>query len=132
MNILVDTSVWSLALRKNGPAEHPAVKKLATLLKRNEDIVLIGVVLQEILQAFRHESTFKKVARYLAPVALLPLGRNTFGAAATLHRKCAAHGVSATTIDCLIAAAAVEHQCGLLTADNDFAHIARHIKLELV
>ena len=65
MKYLVDTSVWSLALRKNGPASHVAIDKLTLLLEEHQDIVMIGVILQEILQGFRQEATFIKVASYL-------------------------------------------------------------------
>ena len=131
MKTLVDTSVWSLALRKKGPTNDRTVGILAALLNGNEDIVLIGIILQEILQAFRSDSTVKRVAQYLAPVPLLPLDRSDFVNAATLHRKCASKGIAASTVDCLIATAAINHQCVLLTADKDFARIAQHCKLKL-
>jgi predicted nucleic acid-binding protein len=51
--------------------------------------------------------------------------------AARIHRQCAARGVAATTVDCQIAAAASAHRCHLLTADKDFAHIARLFPLKL-
>jgi uncharacterized protein (DUF433 family) len=53
MRVLVDTSVWSLALRKKGPSAHSTVEKLTSLLQEDEDVVLTGMILQEILQAFR-------------------------------------------------------------------------------
>jgi len=45
MRVLVDTSVWSLALRKKGPVDHPAVRALSSLLLAGEDVFLVGVVL---------------------------------------------------------------------------------------
>ena len=52
-------------------------------------------------------------------------------AAAGIHRACAQHGVSASTIDCQIAAAAIRCDCALLSADKDFERIARHCGLLL-
>ena len=95
MSVLVDTSVWSLALRRKGP------------------------------------TAFSKVARHLDPFPLLDLGRRDFVAAASLHRVCASTGVSASTADCQIAAAAIRHECLLLTADRDFDRIARLSPLKL-
>ncbi len=129
--MLVDTSVWSLALRKKGPADHPDVTRLAELLRDGEDVYLTGTILQEILQAFRTESTFRRVARYLEPFPLLPLERSGHVAAAGIHRACAEKGVTASTIDCQIAAAAIQNDCALLSADRDFERIARHCKLVL-
>jgi len=131
VRVLVDTSVWSLALRKDRPADHPAVKKLSTLLEDKEDVHLIGLILQEILQAFRSERVFGKVAEYLEPVPLLHFQRDDYVAAARLHRVCAAKGVSATTADCQVATAAIRHDCLLLTSDRDFELIARHSSLKL-
>jgi predicted nucleic acid-binding protein len=79
MKVLVDTSVWSLAFRKAGPADHPTVKKLARLLEDGEELFLAGVILQEILQAFRSEVTVRRVERYLEPFPLLSQERQGFG-----------------------------------------------------
>ena len=54
MTFLVDTSVWSLSLRKDGPTTHPAVEKLQRLIVDAQHIVLLGIILQEILQGFKH------------------------------------------------------------------------------
>jgi predicted nucleic acid-binding protein len=127
----VDTSVWSLALRKKGPVDHPAVRGLSSLLETNEDVVLTGVILQEVLQAFRSETTFRAVVRHLSPFPLLRLGRTDYVEAAALHRRCAEKGVAVSTVDCQIAAAAIRHGCRLLTADADFQRIARLSDLAL-
>ena len=131
MRVLVDTSVWSLALRKKGPVDHPAVRGLSSLLEANEDVVLTGIILQEVLQAFRSETTFRTVARHLAPFPLLRLDRADYVGAAALHRRCAGKGVAVSTADCQIAAAAIRHGCRLLTADADLERIARLSDLAL-
>ena len=131
MRVLVDTSVWSLSLRKGGPAKHPAVEKLAALLRANEDVVLTGLILQEILQGFRSDVAFRNVLRHLEPFPLLELDRRSCVAAASLHRRCAARGVSVTTVDCQIATAAIHYDCVLLSADRDFERIARLSDLKL-
>lgn len=132
MRVLVDTSVWALALRRGGPADHRAVRALVALLAGGEDLVLIGIILQEVLQGFRSEATAKRLEERLRPFPLLALERSDYVVAARLRRSCLTKGVSASTIDCLIASAAIAHGCSLLTADDDFGHIARHTDLELV
>jgi predicted nucleic acid-binding protein len=132
VRVLVDTSVWSLSLRRGGPVDHAAVGKLARLLEAGEDVFLTGLILQEILQAFRTEVALRKVARYLEPFDLLDLDRDDYLAAARLHRSCAGKGVSASTSDCQIAAAAIRKRCLLLTSDRDFERIARLSDLELL
>jgi predicted nucleic acid-binding protein len=132
MRVLVDTSVWSLALRKKGPTDHPSVRALSSLLLAGEDVFLVGLVLQEVLQAFRSEKQFQTIAMHLEPFALLPLERSDFVAAASLHRRCAAKGLTASTVDCQIATASMRHNCRLLTADEDFKRIARVSDLKLL
>lgn len=131
MKVLVDTSVWSRSLRRGGPADDPVVRKLGALLRGQEDVVLTGPILQEILQAFRDEATVQRVTATLEPFALLEQTRHHYVAAARLHRRCASRGIAATTIDCQIAVAAIEHECLLLTADADFQRIAEQAPLRL-
>lgn len=132
MTVLVDTSVWSLSLRKDGPADHSAVKTLQRLLIDGQSLVLIGLILQEILQGFKHEQTFRQVTTYLDAFPLLSLTRNDFIAAATLRRQAASKGLNLSTPDCQIAAAAINHHCHLLTTDKDFVHLAQWVPLHLL
>ena len=131
MMVLVDTSVWSLSLRRNAPAKSGAAQKLAALLEDDQDLVLTAVILQEVLQAFRSDSTFRRVAAHLKPFPLLEITRSVCVRASRLHRKCASRGIAATTADCQIAAAAIEHGCLLLTADRDFERVAALSPLRL-
>lgn len=53
MSVLVDTSVWSLALRRKSPSEDfPAIGCLQQLIT-NDQVVLLGVIRQEILSGRR-------------------------------------------------------------------------------
>jgi len=113
-----------LSLRTDGPANHPAVEKLQSVLLDTQNIVLIGIVLQEILQGFKHEGTFTKVTTYLDAFPLLSLSRRDFVAAAKLRRQAAAQGLTLSTPDCQIAAAASQHHCNLLTLPIRF--VANH------
>jgi predicted nucleic acid-binding protein len=130
MRVLVDTCVWSLAFRRGGPA-HPAAERLAALLAGDDEVVLTGTILQEVLQAFRDATVARRVAPHLEDLPLLPLRRELFVEAAALHRACAARGLGATTVDCQIAAAAIAYRCQLLTTDRDFERIAELSALRL-
>ena len=132
MTVLVDTSVWSLSLRKDGPAKHPAVEKLQALILDTQHVVLTGIILQEILQGFRQEGTFTTVLAYFEAFPLLSLTRHDFIAAATLRRQATTKGLTLSTPDCQIAAAAINHICHLLTTDNDFSSIAKWAPLQLL
>lgn len=131
MSVLVDTSVWSLALRRDGLADHPAVEQLSDLLDSGEDLFLTGLILQEILQAFRSEAVATQVAYHLEPFPLLPIEPEACLAAARLYRRCKEQGLGASTIDCHIAASAITNDCQLLTTDRDFQRLVRICPLEL-
>jgi predicted nucleic acid-binding protein len=132
VRVLVDTSVWSLALRKGGPTDHPAVSKLTWLLREGEDVFLLGIILQEVLQGFRDPQTARRLSRHLEPFPLLQLERRHYVRAARLRSRCLAAGVTSSTVDALIASAAIAHRCRLLTTDEDFAHIAGVSSLALL
>jgi hypothetical protein len=130
--ILVDSSVWSLAFRRAGPSDHPVVRNLQVLLEDQQIIVLVGIVLLEVLQGFRDNQTFDRYERALQPFPLLDLSRSDYLAAASIRRRCRTKGVSVSTTDAVVAAAAIEHDCYLLSADEDFRLIARHTPLVLL
>ena len=95
-------------------------------------VVLLGVVLQEILQAFRSERDLLRAADALAPFPLLQLSRSDYVEAARVYQCCRSAGIAASTTDCQIAAAAATNRCGLLSTDDDFRRIAQAYPLEVV
>ena len=130
MSVLVDTSVWSLALRRDAPTPAREVDALASAVERG-DVCLTGAILQEVLQGFPSLERTRRLVSYLAPFPLLDVHRGDFVLAAEIRNKCRAKGLAVTTIDAQIAAAAINHRCPLLTADRDFEAIARHFPLRL-
>ena len=52
MKLLVDTSVWSLALRRDCPPDAPEVRRLSAALEGGDDLFTTGLVMQELLQGF--------------------------------------------------------------------------------
>lgn len=129
---MVDTSVWSLALRRNGGAVHPEVKKLKNLILDGEQLFIIGLILQEILQGISRSDKFEKLKDYLSAFPILRLDREDYIIAAQFRNQCRSKGVQAGTIDFLIASTAITHNCHLFTTDNDFQYIARYSNLMLL
>ena len=130
MSILVDTSVWALALRRDAPADAPAIDTLRRSIERGE-VVLIGSVLQEVLQGFRDAARARRLANDLAQFPLIALSRGDYVLAADVRNTCRSKGVQIGTIDAQIAAAALNHRCTLLTTDADFERVARHFPLKI-
>ncbi|HET6584353.1 MAG TPA: PIN domain-containing protein [Nannocystaceae bacterium] len=131
MSLLVDTSVWSLAFRREPASKHAAVVRLRDALAHDEELYTTGLVLQELLQGLKGpRQRTSLIARFDALPFIVPT-REDHIAAATLRNKCRTRGVQLGTIDALLAQLCVDRELGLLTSDRDFAHAARHIPLTL-
>jgi predicted nucleic acid-binding protein len=130
VSVLVDTSVWSLALRRDRPPASREVEALRAAVERG-DVCLTGLILQEVLQGFPSAGRTRRLAEHLAPFPILALHRGDYVYAAEIRNKCRAKGLTVSTVDAQIAAAAINHRCRLLTADRDFDAIARHFPLRL-
>ena len=48
----MDTSVWSLALRRDAPPDVAEVRRLKDALSADEPVLSTGIVLQELLQGY--------------------------------------------------------------------------------
>ena len=131
MRILVDTSVWSLALRRPSGAVNEEAILLKTIIEQGEDIYLLGIILQEVLQGVRNSKDFLALKEYFKAFPLIDLTREDYVKAAELRNQLIVKGRQASTIDVLIASAAISHRCHLFTADKHFTHIAEHSELKL-
>ena len=130
MNLVVDTSVWSLVLRRPQVEEtHPFVQAFRTHINQEDGVFLIGNILQELLDGVKNQRTFDNLVRILQPFPLLAVTRDTYIAASQLRITCRSKGIQAGPVDCLIAAACLEHGFPLLTTDRDFSYIANHSDL---
>ena len=124
MNFLVDTSVWSLALRRDAPGDIPEVDVLATALAQGDMIFTTGLILQELLQGFRGPKAGDAiVARFSSLPLLLPSRADHIGAAA-LRNSCRRRGIQVGTVDALLAELCIAHDLTILTTDADFRRVA--------
>jgi predicted nucleic acid-binding protein len=131
VSLFVDTSVWSLALRRDAPADHAAVAVLRTALLDGDTVIITGIVLQELLQGFHGPKDQARIIERMQVLPLLHPTRDTYIHAAELRNTCRRKGVQLGTIDALIAQLCIEHDLALLTADNDLVHAARLVPLRL-
>ena len=132
MNILVDTSVWSLALRRDNPPDCKPVSRLRAALKDGENVFTTGLILQELLQGFKGPKARQRIIENFAPLPLIVPERKDHINAADLKVKLRQKGIQAGTIDVLLAQLCLRHGLSLLSADRDFVHIAKHVPLALI
>lgn len=131
MTLFVDTSVWSLALRRDGDSTAPEVQVLRRALENGEIVVTTGLVLQELLQGFTGpRARTDIIARFKALPFLFP-DRQDHIDAAELRNRCRRAGVQVGTIDALLAQWCIRHSLVLLTTDKDFVRVAGHCALQM-
>lgn len=121
--ILVDTSVWIDFLRGRDTMHR---RMLHDLIETDEDLCITGIILTEILQGIKDDKTSDEIKEYLLEFPLYdPTGIDTYIDAANLYRKCAKKGKAVRkTIDCIIAAIAIENDLIVFHNDADYGHIA--------
>lgn len=133
MNIVVDTSVWSLFLRREKRDDSDAhLRILRHCIEREDCIHLIGPILQELLDGIKHHKQFDLLVEYFTPFPLIDLIRSDFIEAARLKNKCRKRGIQASSIDFLITSVCINRNYPLLTADQDFNYISRHCEVQLL
>ena len=131
MTLFVDTSVWSLALRRDQTADHGSARALIRALETGERIVTTGLVLQELLQGFHGPRAHEQIVDRFLAIALVAPDREDHVSAAGLRNHCRKKGVQIGTIDALLAQLCIRHDLLMLTADDDFGQIARLSELRL-
>ena len=129
MKVLIDTSVWSLALRRRSQAQ-PAANELASLI-RDGRATIIGPIRQEILSGIRESVAFEKLRAHLRAFPDVPLTSADYEEATSFFSRCRARGIQGSNTDFLICAAAVRNELGIFTTDGDFSRFARVLPIAL-
>jgi predicted nucleic acid-binding protein len=134
MMVLVDTPVWSLALRRKpeqlSPRERQITETLAELVREGR-VQMLGPVRQELLSGIREEAQFRKLRDYLRAFPEHPLEAEDYEEAAQMNNRCRARGIAGSAIDFLICAAANRRSWMILTTDRDFQNYASVLPLRL-
>lgn len=131
MTLLVDTCVWSLALRRDVESLEPEVQQLKEALLGTDVVVTTGLILQELLQGFSGARACAQIVERFAALPLLQPTRNDHIEAAELRNLCRRAGVQVGTIDALIAQLCLRHELTLLSTDKDFQSMAEHCALRI-
>lgn len=130
MNLFVDTSVWSLAVRRDSPPDVPEVRRLRDALA-GDAVHTTGLVLQELLQGIRGPRAQALIVERFAAITTIVPTRGDHVEAARLRNACRRRGVQVGTIDALLAQLCIARDLVLLSTDRDFALIAHRAPLRL-
>ena len=131
MSLLVDTSVWSLAFRRDSEAATPEVNTLQHALDGADQVFTTGLVLQELLQGFAGPKARSQLIERFGALGFLQPDREDHIEAAEVRNTCRRHGVQIGTIDAVLIQLSLKHDLVLLSADNDFHSASKHIKYRL-
>lgn len=133
MKVLVDTCIWSLALRRKSSVAHnvQVISQLRELINEFR-VEMIGPIRQEILSGITDTDQFNKLKKYLTAFNDLPLNANDFEMAAELFNRCRKKGVQGSNTDFLICSVAINNDLGIFTTDKDFSLFAKILPIKLI
>jgi predicted nucleic acid-binding protein len=126
----VDTSVWSLALRRGDQSRLEFVKELRGLIQDHR-VQVIGPIRQEILSGIRSESQFNDLKKHLDSFPDLPILTDDYVEAARYFNLCRSKGIQGSNTDFLICSVSVRNELPIYTADKDFELFTKHIPIRL-
>jgi predicted nucleic acid-binding protein len=130
VKVLVDTSVWSLALRRTRPSPIPVVEELAELVREGRTVI-IGPIRQELLSGLKGTEQFQTLRGHLRAFPDLELETADFEDAAQFYNGCRAKGIQGSNTDFLMCAVATRRDLSIFTTDSDFRAFRRIVPLAL-
>ena len=132
--VLVDTPVWSLALRRKlDLSKHETVltQTLYRLIQLGQ-IQLLGSIRQEVLSGIREESVFRRIRDHLSDFPNVSLDEHDYEEAAKISNLCRARGLAGSAVDMLMCSVSLRHKWEILTTDRNFAQYGRVIRIQLL
>lgn len=132
MNVIVDTSVWSLALRRNTPNDAIATVNVLRDLIADGRVVLLGAIRQEVLSGVRYTEQFVRLRDYLRAFPDLELTTEDYELAAEFFNTCRSNGVQGSNTDFLLCAVAHRRGYSIFTTDQDFENFQLYIPVVLL
>lgn len=131
MKVLVDTSIWSQALRRKSRSENEAVRSELASLVEDGRVAMIGPVRQELLSGIREPAQFDRLRDHLRGFPDTEITVDDYEEAASFFNRCRGKGIQASNTDFLICAIAARNEFAVFTSDRDFAHLAKVLPIVL-
>ena len=131
MKVLVDTSIWSQALRRDRDHNQEVRNRLGELISAHS-AQIFGPIRQEILSGVREDKQFEELNALLAAFPDLPVLSDDYVTAARFFNLCRRKGIQGSNTDFLICAVAVRLKLAIFTADKDFVEYAKILPIDLL
>ncbi len=133
MKVLVDTSIWSLALRRKkalSREEQARIDELNELINEVR-VAIIGPIRQELLSGISNDDQFRMLKERLRAFEDLPLVQTDYERAAEFYNLCRKAGIQGSGIDFLICSVSVGNEIPIFTSDKDFLHYKKQLPISL-
>jgi len=129
MKVLVDTCIWSYALRHKKP--NLEIELTLKEIIKDGRIIMIGPIRQEILSGISKEAQFESLKEHLSPFEDTPLISDHFIKAAQFSNICMKKGIQGSNIDFLICSVAFLENLEIFTTDLDFKNYEKYLPIKL-
>jgi predicted nucleic acid-binding protein len=134
MMVIVDTPVWSFALRRRAvdlsEQEFRLTQGLDELVREGR-VQLLGTVRQEVLSGIREDTQFQRVRKHLRFFEDVMLAAEDYEEAARMSNRCKSSGIASTAADMLICAVSQRRRWQIFSTDQDFVRYGRVLDLHL-
>lgn len=134
MKVLVDTSVWSLALRRKSEALNVEEKRIVvelTELIREGRAAILGSIRQDLLSGVKTNEQYEKLRLHLRSFPDEPMNTTDYEDAARFSNQCRAKGIAVFVVDILIRAVAINRNWSIFTTDPDFTKYRKVLSVQL-
>ncbi len=124
MKVLVDTPIWSLALRRKSRPENESTRSALASLVEDGRVAMIGPIRQEILCGIKESAQFDRLREHLRAFPDIEILSSDYEEAASFFNRCRGKGIQGSNTDFLICAIAARNGFPIFTTDGDFTHFA--------
>ena len=129
--VLVDTCIWSLALRSNAPKETAVAEQLSQLIDDNQ-VRIIGPIRQELLSGYTDKNSFERLRQKIKYFPNEPIIDADYDSAAEYSNFCRSKGIQGSHTDFLICAVSIRVKFRIYTTDKDFQHYSIYLPISLL
>jgi predicted nucleic acid-binding protein len=130
MKVLVDTSIWSLSLRRDSKQNQEYKTELSELIKEVR-VQIIGPIRQEILSGIKSTKQFNDLKKYLSYFLDIEINTKEYEQAAIYFNTCRSKGIQGSNTDFLICSVAVNNDFEIFTIDKDFHNYQKYLPIKL-
>jgi predicted nucleic acid-binding protein len=130
MKVIVDTCVWSLALRRNKPSASAEVRLLQELVQDGR-VAMLGPIRQELLSGVKAPAQFRNLAEALSAFSDEELSMEDYVEAARCFNRCRSRGVQGSNTDFLLCSVSLRTGFPILTTDDDFGHFKKVLRVRI-